>query len=284
MTGVQTCALPIFSLYADTTLLDSLIYFTLIIEPIAGDQDQSNNIDTLCFWNENSWDPNEKEVLPRGLGLPGFVEANMEMEYTIHFQNTGTAEAYNIYLIDTLDSDLDLSTLNIIASSHNMQTTMLTDNGIKFSFDDIHLPDSTTNEPGSHGFVKYSIMQQPNLPEGTEITNTAHIFFDYNPAVVTNTTLNTIQFATAVEPVPVENTTVKMQLYPNPANDYVWIQLPQDTPEGIITVYDMHGRAIASISFETSAVRVDISHYAPGLYMMVNEAKPGQSSKLLISK
>lgn len=271
-------------LYTDTTVLDSLIYLTLIIEPIAGDMNPADNVDTLVIFNENSWDPNEKEVLPAGTGLPGYIEANQEMEYTVHFQNTGTAEAYDIYLIDTLDSDLDHATFSVVTSSHTMVTTLTNNGRVKFAFDNIFLPDSTTNEPESHGFVKYRIMQQPNLAPGTMITNTAHIFFDYNPAVVTNTTLNTIQFPLAIEPRPVENTTETLQLFPNPAHEVVWIQLPKATPAGTITVYDVHGRAVARKVFDKSSVRLDISHYAPGFYMVVNEAMPGQTAKLLIGK
>ena len=50
--------------------------------------------------------------------------------------------------------------------------------------------DSLTNEPESHGFVTYEVEANENF--GGLIENTAHIIFDSNPAIVTNTTKNTL--------------------------------------------------------------------------------------------
>ena len=44
-----------------------------------------------------------------------------ELTYTIRFQNTGTAPAQDIYVLDTLDANLDWSTLKIKNMSHYMQ-------------------------------------------------------------------------------------------------------------------------------------------------------------------
>jgi hypothetical protein len=54
------------------------------------------------------------------------------------------------------------------------------------------LPDSTTNAEESQGFLSYRIAIAQPLETGTEINNTASIYFDNNPAVVTNTTWHTI--------------------------------------------------------------------------------------------
>ena len=61
-----------------------------------------------------------------------------------------------------------------------------------FLFEDIYLADSFVNEPASHGFVKYRIIANDGLSEATEINNTANIFFDSNPAIVTNTIASTM--------------------------------------------------------------------------------------------
>jgi hypothetical protein len=54
------------------------------------------------------------------------------------------------------------------------------------------LPDSTTDEPGSQGYVIYRIKPLPTLAFGDVIENTASIYFDENPPIVTNTTFHTI--------------------------------------------------------------------------------------------
>jgi len=52
------------------------------------------------------------------------------------------------------------------------------------------LPDLNTNEPASHGFVKFRIQARDSLAEMEEITNKTDIFFDFNPPIETNTTHN----------------------------------------------------------------------------------------------
>tara|TARA_B100000809_G_C14930349_1_gene456678 strand:+ start:8 stop:652 length:645 start_codon:yes stop_codon:yes gene_type:complete len=54
------------------------------------------------------------------------------------------------------------------------------------------LPDSNSNELLSHGYVKYYIETVNGLLPNDSINNTAFIYFDYNEAVVTNTTHNII--------------------------------------------------------------------------------------------
>ena len=48
------------------------------------------------------------------------------------------------------------------------------------------LPDSGVHFLGSQGFVKFSIDPKPGLLPNTPIYNIGHIYFDNNPAVVTN--------------------------------------------------------------------------------------------------
>jgi len=117
---------------------------------------------------------------------------NTQLNFTVNFQNTGNDTAFTVIILDTLDSDLDLSTFEITGSSDPMSVQMDANGALQFTFDNILLPDSNIDEPGSHGFVNYRISPQAGLPDPTQITNTAHIFFDANPAVVTNTSLSTL--------------------------------------------------------------------------------------------
>lgn len=135
----------------------------------------------------NSFDPNMKESSPMDI-QPGFSDF---ITYTIHFQNTGNAPAINIRLIDTLDNNLDLSTFQMVGSSHACVTHLIS-NRIRFQFSNINLPDSTTNEPGSKGFVQYRIKPIPGLPVFSSISNECHIFFDFNSPIETNTTINNV--------------------------------------------------------------------------------------------
>ena len=164
------------------------ICFSVTVTPTSGDNNISNNILTHCFTVSNSFDPNEKEVSPVGsLAYP----YNDWLTYTIHFQNTGTAAAQHIQVLDTLDADLDASTFQLLSYSHTPMV-QITGSNVAFNFVNINLPDSTTNLAGSMGYVIYRVMPMANLLVGTAIENTASIYFDFNTPVVTNTVSNII--------------------------------------------------------------------------------------------
>ena len=115
------------------------------------------------------------------------------MEYLIRFQNTGTDTAFLVVIRDTISPFLDPATVRPGASSHPYTWSLMNNGSLKFTFENIMLPDSNINEAASHGFIKFKIQQQPeNLP-GTTIHNQAGIYFDYNAPVITNQTTHKIQ-------------------------------------------------------------------------------------------
>ncbi len=142
-----------------------------------------------------SFDPNEIEVSPKGYGTDGYIPDGTALSYMIHFQNTGTADAETITVADTISNDLDIATLQFIGASHNVIIVQPEPGSrvVKFRFNEIYLPDSGTDRSGSNGWVSYNILPKTDRAPGTQIRNTAAIYFDYNPAVVTNTVLNTIE-------------------------------------------------------------------------------------------
>ncbi len=140
-----------------------------------------------------AYDPNDKQVLPIGYEEPHFIEPETTLEYTIRFQNTGNFYAFNVEVVDTLSQHLDLSSLEIVEATHSMQTIIdHNSREIRFLFEDIMLPDSTCCGDESIGSFIFRVKLNDDLPGGTLIENTAHIFFDQNPAIVTNTTWNTV--------------------------------------------------------------------------------------------
>lgn len=147
-----------------------------------------------------SYDPNNKTVSPEGIDYQHFIDTTDILHYTINFQNTGNAPAENIVIIDSLSDALDITTFQYESSSHNVYILLDTIlNYIRFSFNNIMLPDSNSNEPLSHGYVKFNIEQKPSLLPNTEIINGSDIYFDQNPAVSTNQVFNTIECYIAPE-------------------------------------------------------------------------------------
>ena len=139
-----------------------------------------------------SYDPNEKTVSPIGSLSHHYTPINSDLTYLINFQNTGNDTAYDVFIFDTLNSNLDLSTFEVIGSSHEISTQMTASGAVRFNFFNIMLPDSGADLDGSHGWVLYKIHPNAGLPNPTVITNTSYIVFDQNAPIITNTTMNTM--------------------------------------------------------------------------------------------
>lgn len=233
------------------------------------DINPSNNAAMLCLPVVYSFDPNIKEVSPVGEGPLGNIPPSADtLTYTLHFQNTGTAAAYDIKVIDTLDGDINPASLKIMSASHTMYPKWLTPNVIQFTFDNIMLPDSTTNEPASHGSVKFSVALDSGLPLGTQIRNKGYIYFDLNPPVITNGTLNTIALPSAVQNIAAAGS---VKVYPNPATDRIYVESNGD---GDVYIMGMNGAVIATQKLSKGKTSIDISAMPAGMYMVktVNDA------------
>ena len=77
-------------------------------------------------------------------------------------------------------------------SSHPCTLKVEEDSILVVTFADIDLPDSTSDEPNSHGFVKFSLKFKPNFPLNTPVKNSASIYFDFNAPVLTNSVTSTL--------------------------------------------------------------------------------------------
>jgi photosystem II stability/assembly factor-like uncharacterized protein len=173
--------------------LNSKIIFSGSVQPLNNiDYFTGNNLAILNQKIIGSFDPNDKLVEPEGSISTLQLQDENYLDYTIRFQNTGNYLAAKVIIIDTLDTDLDHSTFRIISHSHPLVWNILDGGIVEFIFDDINLPDSVSNEAESHGFVKYTIKCKNDISAGEEVQNTAHIYFDFNDPIATNTTTSKI--------------------------------------------------------------------------------------------
>ncbi len=176
---------------------DTLISYAYIT-PLGFDQQPKNNVFILREDVVGSFDPNDKNESHAGQLSPAQLSAGEYLQYMIRFQNTGTDTAFNVYVRDTLQSNLDWSTMEMVLASHPYK--LVRDNGVcLWSFNNIALVDSTHNEPKSHGYIVFRIKPLAGLVPGNQITNSAAIYFDYNLPVATNTEITTILSS----PIPV---------------------------------------------------------------------------------
>lgn len=248
-----------------------------------------NNVNYLNTTVVSSYDPNFKEVNPKGTGPQGYISTrDSVMEYMVHFQNTGTYYAEKVVVIDTLDPNLDWTTLHPVYMSHNGVVTM-NENGVAtFTFNGIHLPAQSMNSINSNGMFTYTIKQRPSLSVGTQIRNKASIYFDYNAPIVTNSTLNTIGSTVGI--ANTASNAASFGLYPNPADKTCFAVINSDVfGAATIQVSDISGKVLVNntvtLSIGKQSVPVDVSSLAPGMYLVtLHNMGKTETQKLVIMK
>ena len=211
-----------------------------------------------------SYDPNDKQVSPKREDDLALIAE--PMNYKIRFQNTGNDYAKDVSIVDTLSEHLDLSTFRIINTSHPDELEVSINDGrtVTFDFKNIFLPDSTTNEPLSNGFVSYTITAKEDIEQEASIENTAYIYFDFNPAIITNTTKSIM-----VEAFPVSRTESILQhsvkVYPNPARDH--INISTETAINLVVTNQL-GQRVVIQQLEPGVNQLQTAEWQSGLYFL----------------
>lgn len=240
------------------------------VDPVVSDTTPADNRHDFSQLIGAPYDPNDKKGFPGDILTPAQVAAGQEITYTVRFQNTGNDTAFNVVIRDTLDAQLDISTLQMVGSSHNYSVRFFSNRLLEWRFEGINLPDSTTDFAGSQGFITYRIEPFTTLSIGDKFHNTAGIYFDYNPAIVTNTTEHVVEIETAV--FEANPTGGQILLYPNPAREYVNIRLEGTSATyADVVIHDLSGRAVLRehLVLESGVSgRVDVSGLADGLFLM----------------
>lgn len=181
-----------------------------------GEQDYLFNQFSFVATVLNSYDPNDKQC-----HLPTYIQPDVQenLQFTVRFQNDGNFPALNVVVRDTISTNLDLSTFRFVGSKHPVSYSIdAVSREVVFRFSGIQLLPSVDSLEGSQGYFTYEIMESPNLSLNSEITNTAYIYFDFNPAIITNTTLNINGYLGFSE-----NATNQLTVYPNPSNGILQI-------------------------------------------------------------
>ncbi len=236
--------------------------FDVTVSPTAGDNYPQNNSYKFCFPMVTSFDPNDKAVYPvSNVDITG----DKWLTYTVRFQNTGNAPAEHIYIADTIDTDVDIETFQLLAYSFQPQV-IIKGNAVRFNFANINLPDSVNDEPNSHGYVQYKVKVKDNATVGTVINNTAFIYFDFNAPVVTNTTTNTLTLPNGINTIA--NSTATMQLYPNPANEVVMINLSDNLTGCTLTLSDVTGRSLNALPVVGAHSQISTANLSSGVYLI----------------
>ena len=239
------------------------------------DTDLANN--TIAWSNTivNSFDPNDKTARTSS-GVSDtqyFLDSDTLLTYTIRFQNTGTAPALEVLVTDTLSEDLDMATFEQGVASHPFGVSFKPGRVVEWRFADVYLPDSTTNEQASHGLVQFSIKPRLPLAQGTIVTNTANIYFDFNPPVITEPSVLVAEVSTGVRKAAGS----AISLAPVPASDELIVSSGEAMANVRILAAD--GREVMRVSARSTQLRIDLNGLKSGAYLLIAQLENGTTAR-----
>ena len=232
------------------------------------DCDTTDNASTDCQEVVGSYDPNEMLVASQNFTQRGYIhgetiQSDDYLSFQINFQNTGSAPAIDVTVVDTLPSSLDASTVVAGMSSHPYSLT--NDNGIlTWTFANVMLPDSNANEVESHGFLRFTVQQNPNNLPGQLIPNRASIYFDQNDPVLTNRAVDTLQLDINVDEIEAG----ELAVYPNPAHDAVRVQYNGNEKQVELDVLNVLGETLTTATLPVSGLTLKTTDWVKGFYML----------------
>lgn len=231
----------------------------------SGDINLANNTYSSTQIVVNSFDPNNKTESHGDKILHSSFTVDDYLYYTINFQNLGTANALTVRIEDTLDAKIEETSIRMVDASHNY-TMSRVGNFVKWDFTNIMLTPASVNDAMSKGYVTFKVKLKPGFAVGDIIPNTGFIFFDTNPAIVTNTF--NIKFVSQLANPNFSASDVVM--YPNPANAEVVINLGSSGELlKTLSVTDISGKVvIQKNNLSDAEAVVNVSDLAAGVYLV----------------
>lgn len=267
-------------------IIGTLINSSAFINPVVNDVNPGCNQSYWEIFITGSYDPNDILVSRDTLFTSELITPDY-LDYIIRFQNTGNDTAFTVKVVNKISTDLDLSSFQIVGSSHNMNPAFIgNDRKMEFIFSDILLPDSSVNEADSHGFVRYRIKPTTTLVAGDTIKNQADIYFDFNMPVLTNIATTEI-----VMPVGVSETIqyfINIKVYPNPANDNMHLEIMGVSNQYIeVSMYTIFGQLIENIykgrvHGDKMELSKDLKNVSNGIYFIKIASQAGEANLKLI--
>ncbi|NHM01671.1 DUF7619 domain-containing protein [Flavobacterium difficile] len=249
------------------------------ITPLAGDISPENNTNTTSQMIINAYDPNDKTEAHGPEILHSSFTSNDYLYYTIRFENTGNASAINVRVNDVLNSMLDENTIRVESASHPYVLDRV-GNNLNWRFDNIMLPVSVANTMTGKGYITFKIKPKPGYAVGDIIPNTASIYFDFNPAIITNTFQT--EFVALLEATSFN--TDEFAIYPNPTSTVLNIQSKSNSTISEVNIYDLLGKQLLNKKMDVSITEIDMTSYSPGLYLLEVVSEDNQKSMHKIIK
>lgn len=252
-----------------TVDLGQLVTNSVDIELLSADILPLNNTSSLTQTIVGSYDPNDVTERHGPEIIHSEFTTDDYLTYTIRFENTGTANAINIKVTDVLDAQLDETTLKMVDASHEY-TLERVGRDLEWNFFGINLPPSEDSEGSTigHGYLIFKIKPFPDYELGDIIPNTAEIYFDFNPAIVTNTW--TTEFVE--DNLSVINFTFEgLKVHPIPAKNEIFVE--NNSVIDSIEITSILGQSILAKKINDTKANIDLSEVTSGIYFLTVSSK-----------
>ena len=264
------------SLPPDPELIGTFVHGVVNVAQASAEVDTVNNTFLFSRIITGAYDPNNKVAHTSSGNNDSLYYTGVDqwIDYTINFQNTGTAPAETVMIEDTLPATLRVGSFMLLGASHPFQHDLGGNGIVRFTFADIQLPDSNSNEPESHGMVHFRIKPEPGLPPGTLIANRADIFFDFNPPIRTEDSRVWIDQVTGIGIPPVP----RLSVFPVPVEERLLVVAPKDFAPSGLSISSMDGRCLlrSGVSPAKGTISVDVASLPPQVYVLSLEGKDGR--------
>ncbi|MEZ4756887.1 MAG: hypothetical protein R2817_08680 [Flavobacteriales bacterium] len=268
-----------YAVPADVGLIGTILSSSATVSNTLAEETLENNSATHLRTITAAYDPNDK-VATTSSGTSStsyFLDLDEWIDYTIRFQNTGNDTAFTVVITDTLPSTLNPASIQMGAGSHPFTWELKGAGILEFTFDNILLPDSTVNEPLSHGFVGFRIRTHAQLMAGEQISNIANIYFDFNPPIITDPSVLVAEFSTGVE----ETGGADIRVYPNPNAGHMTV-LSSAGPMEQLDLFASDGRLLRTFNPRNERMDLDLVELEPGHYLLRAWCSSGASFTLPI--
>lgn len=264
--GFQSAQISLYFTVPASTPIGSILSSNVSVADVISENIIGNNSASFSQLVFGSFDPNDKTVLPSNdPNNTYFVDIDSMFTYTIRFQNTGNDTAFSIRIVDSLSQWLDINTLEIKAATHPFTWKLRGTGILEFNFDNILLPDSTTDEEASHGSVTYTIRPLNNVPLLSVIPNYAAIYFDFNNAVNTNTITSIIDITVGGNEL---NYSQPVLMVPNPSGNFIKVLLKAGLQKDKFTlkIFNLQGQEVFKADHIVDQEIISLEQLAGGCY------------------
>jgi Secretion system C-terminal sorting domain/SprB repeat len=252
---------------ANINLLGTVITYSVTATDAAPEVNTANNTANLPVTITGSYDPNDKLARTSSAlsSTQYFLDEDAYIDYTVRFQNTGTDTAFTVVVRDTLEMDLDPGSLEILGATHAFSPAFENGRTLVFTFNDINLPDSGTNYAASNGAVQFRVKPRNDIAIGELISNSAGIYFDFNPPVITNTSELTVEMSTSTRDVEVR----ELAVWPNPTEGMLRVTVKDPRHRLLrLDVLAMDGRVVLREGTFLLSEALDTRSLPSGVYLL----------------